>query len=104
MPTRKKPTFKRQKALLALIDLFGGELSKLELQKYMFLYVNEFSIDAHYSFVPYHYGSFSYELYRDLNTLERNGFLQSSDHDISALYEKKGLTPAVSSSGVYSQR
>ena len=65
----KKPSYKRQKALLALLDMFDGKLSKIELQKYMFLYVHEFSKEKHYAFVPYHYGSFSYEMYKDLHTL-----------------------------------
>jgi uncharacterized protein (DUF488 family) len=81
----KKPTYKRQKALLALLDIFGGELSKLELQKYMFLYVHEFSSDEHYGFVPYHYGSFSYELYKDLNTMQRNLVLNSDEKSIYLL-------------------
>ncbi len=79
----KQPSFKRQKALLALIDLFGGKLSKIELQKYMFLYVHEFSPQKHYAFVPYHYGSFSYEMYKDLHTLERNGHLTLGKKEIA---------------------
>jgi uncharacterized protein (DUF488 family) len=78
----KKPSYKRQKALLALLDIFDGKLSKIELQKYMFLYVQEFSDDAHYAFVPYHYGSFSYEMYKDLHTLERNGLLHMGEKHI----------------------
>ncbi len=81
----KRPVFKRQKALLALLELFGGKLSKIELQKYMFLYVEEFSEVQHYAFVPYHYGSFSYEMYKDLHTLERNGLLRMGDKEIESL-------------------
>jgi len=77
----KKPIYKRQKALLALLDIFGGNLSKTDLQKYMFLYVQEFSKDKHYVFVPYRYGSFSFELYKDLNTLERNGLLSTDKNN-----------------------
>lgn len=78
----KKPNYKRQKALLALLDTFDGKLSKIDLQKYMFLYVKEFSQIEHYAFVPYHYGSFSYELYKDLHTLERNGLLSIKENHI----------------------
>lgn len=78
----KKPSYKRQKALLALLDTFSGKLSKIDLQKYMFLYVKEFSNNEHYAFVPYHYGSFSYELYKDLHTLERNGLLSIQENNI----------------------
>ena len=76
----KKPSYKRQKALLALLDTFNGQLSKTDLQKYMFLYVKEFSEKEHYAFVPYHYGSFSYELYKDLHTLERNELLSINEN------------------------
>ncbi len=78
----KKPNYKRQKALLALLDIFNGELSKTDLQKYMFLYIKEFSQNEHYAFVPYLYGSFSYELYKDLHTLERNGLLSIKNNQI----------------------
>jgi uncharacterized protein (DUF488 family) len=78
----KKPSYKRQKALLALLDTFEGKLSKTDLQKYMFLYVKEFSEQEHYAFVPYHFGSFSYEMYKDIATLERNGFLSTSKNYI----------------------
>lgn len=78
----KKPNYKRQKALLALLDMFDGKLTKIELQKYMFLYVHEFSQEKHYAFVPYHYGSFSYEMYKDLHTLERNGLLAIGEKQI----------------------
>ncbi len=91
----KKPNYKRQKALLALLDMFDGKLSKIELQKYMFLYVHEFSTDKHYAFVPYHYGSFSYEMYKDLHTLERNGLLSMGEKQIETTV--KGFFEDVSS-------
>lgn len=81
----KKPTYKRQKALLALLEIFDGKLSKLELQKYMFLYVKEFSADVHYDFIPYHYGSFSYELYKDLSTFEKNSLISSGEKMVDLL-------------------
>ncbi len=90
----KKPNYKRQKALLALLDIFEGKLSKIELQKYMFLYVHEFSKDKHYAFVPYHYGSFSYEMYKDIHTLERNGLLSVGEKQIEA--NEKGFFEDIS--------
>lgn len=90
----KKPNYKRQKALLALLDMFDGKLSKIELQKYMFLYVQEYSKDKHYAFVPYYYGSFSYEMYKDLHTLERNGLLSVGDKEIKV--KEKGFFEDVS--------
>ena len=78
----KKLNYNRQKALLAMIEVFGKRLGKIELQKYMFLYVQEYSDKKHYAFVPYRYGSFSYEMYKDLHTLERKGFLQIGRKEI----------------------
>jgi len=78
----KRPSYKRQKALLALLETFDGKLSRTDFQKLMFLYVQEFSEQEHYAFVPYHFGSFSYEMYKDIATLERNGLLISSKNHI----------------------
>jgi uncharacterized protein (DUF488 family) len=78
----KIPTFKRQRILLALLKIFGGKLSKIELQKYMFLFVNEFSDKKYYAFVPYYFGSFSFELYKDISVLEKNNFLKIENNNI----------------------
>jgi uncharacterized protein (DUF488 family) len=53
----------------------------------MFLYVQEFSQEKHYAFVPYHYGSFSYEMYKDLHTLERNGLLRMGEKQIEITHK-----------------
>ncbi len=78
----KQPVFKRQKLLLELLKIFGGKLSKIELQKYIFLYIKEYSSKNYYAFVPYHYGSFSFEMYKDLHTLQINGFIEIQKNDI----------------------
>lgn len=41
MNKRTQPAFYRQKILLALLHAFGGKLSKLDLQKLLFLFVEE---------------------------------------------------------------
>jgi uncharacterized protein (DUF488 family) len=69
--------FKRQKILLALIEQFGGELPRTELQKLLFLYC-ERSGDRAYDFVPYKFGCFSFQTYADKDKLMERGYLTDS--------------------------
>lgn len=69
--------FKRQKILLALIEQFGGELSRTNLQKLLFLYC-ERSGDHAYDFVPYKFGCFSFQTYADKEKLVERGCLADS--------------------------
>ena len=39
---RKKSLYYRQKILLALLEVFGGQLKKTDLQKYLFLFTQEY--------------------------------------------------------------
>lgn len=70
--------FKRQKILLALIEQFGGELSRTELQKLLFLYCEQ-SGDRAYDFVPYKFGCFSFQTYADKDKLMERGYLADSN-------------------------
>lgn len=68
----------RQKLLLSLLKIFGGTMSSTDLMKRMFLYTQECVNDNKvlaYSFVPYKFGCFSFELYRDREKLIQNGLL-----------------------------
>jgi len=65
------PALYRQKFILALLKAFGGSLKKSDFQRYLFLYNNEMSHNPLYYFIPYEYGPFSYQVYADLNNLER---------------------------------
>jgi uncharacterized protein (DUF488 family) len=69
--------FKRQKILLALIEQFGGELPRTDLQKLLFLYC-ERSGDHAYDFVPYKFGCFSFQTYADRDKLVERGYLADS--------------------------
>ncbi|SDK21545.1 DUF488 domain-containing protein [Methanoculleus thermophilus] len=60
---------KSQRAVLFLIARYG-KISKMKLVKLMFLISQERSL---YNFVPYKYGPFSFQLYRDLFNLEKSG-------------------------------
>jgi len=84
-----KIVFKRQKLALSLLEIFENKLSKINFQKYMFLYIKEFSKINHYEFIPYQYGSFSYELYKDLNTFEKNSLITIKENYI--ILNQKGF-------------
>jgi len=70
----------RRKILLALIEVFGGNLEKIRLQKLLFLFCQK-QIEKDYSFVPYKYGCYSYSASADLNTMISKGLLKASDDD-----------------------
>lgn len=50
---------------MALLQAFGGRLSNVDLQKYLFLFTQTFPQDKSYEFVPYKYGCFSFQSYAD---------------------------------------
>ena len=70
--------YKRQKRLLALLEIFGGNLKNTDLQKYLFLFTRLEEAKS-YHFVPYKYGCFSFQAYDDRRKLIGKGFLKDSD-------------------------
>ncbi|MDX5325925.1 MAG: DUF488 domain-containing protein [Bacteroidota bacterium] len=66
--------FYRRKIILGLIELLGGEVEKLRLQKLLFLY-SEKKLNAEYDFVPYKFGCYSYSANADLKTMVKKGYL-----------------------------
>ncbi|MES0489580.1 MAG: DUF488 family protein [Leptospirales bacterium] len=77
---KKEPKYFRQKFLLALLQKFGGKLHKTDLQKYLFLYNQEFTDKPHYYFLPYKFGPFSFQAYADVRRLNDLGHLANEDH------------------------
>lgn len=71
--------YKRQKLLLALLQVFDGCLSSLELQEYLFLYTILYQENKSYEFIPSKYGCFSYQSYADRRKLIDFGLIDSSD-------------------------
>lgn len=67
--------FDRQKRLLALLDALGGEASRLDFQKLLFLFCREAEDRPSYEFVPYKFGGFSFTSYADRNRLIERGLL-----------------------------
>ncbi len=71
--------YARQKTLLALLNAFGGSLSRLDFQKLLFLYCQEQGQARSYEFVPYLYGGFSFTSYADRRRLIAQGMLAGEE-------------------------
>lgn len=90
----------RRKLLLALLQVFGGQLPSRDFQKLLMLHEAEFASAPCYDFVPYKYGGFSFQSYADRRALVAGGLLVDADDwqlvdGIDALRE---LEPAVQDS------
>ncbi|MBI1320253.1 MAG: DUF488 family protein [Candidatus Hydrogenedens sp.] len=68
------PVYHRQRLLLFLIHQAGGRLGRMDLQKLLFLFIQEGGT-TQYSFVPYRYGCFSFQANEDLDLLSSRGWL-----------------------------
>jgi len=60
----------RRKIVLALLEAFGGELEKLQLQKLLMLFTT-YQRNKSYHFVPYKFGCFSFQANADLSTMKK---------------------------------
>lgn len=79
----------RQNVLLALLELFNGELSPISFQKYLFLFMQECSFESDlYEFAPYRYGCFSFKANKDVRALEKQGYITEADN--GKLYKLQG--------------
>src|SRR3989338_10366052 len=79
---------KRQKVLIALIHKFSLKKmsSNLGIVNGLFLLKEEEHMSdliKFYSFLPYKYGPFSYDSYRDLNTLKANGYITQDEKAVT---------------------
>jgi hypothetical protein len=66
--------FYRRKVIMALLQVFGGRLDKLNLQKLLFLFCEK-QEDPEYDFIPYLYGCYSHSAKADLNTMVQKELL-----------------------------
>jgi uncharacterized protein (DUF488 family) len=71
--------FYRRKIILALIQLLGGELEKIRIQKLLFLYSQK-KKNPEYEFIPYKFGCYSFSAKADLNTMVKNGSLLENEN------------------------
>jgi hypothetical protein len=69
----------RQKTLLGLLSAFGGHLPSTDFQKYLFLFTREFQQEPSFEFVPYRFGSFSFQSYADKRRLVEIGALADTE-------------------------
>ena len=70
--------FYRRKVILALLQVFDGELDKIRLQKLLFLFSQK-QDKAVYDFVPYKFGCFSYSANADMTTMVKKGILNEDE-------------------------
>lgn len=84
--------FERQKRLLALLCVHGGEVGKLDFQKLLFLYCMSTEDEPSYDFVPYKYGGFSFTSYADKRRLTDRGLL--TDHEPTWKITRSGKAAA----------
>lgn len=70
--------FYRRKIILALLQLFDGQLEKIRLQKLLFLF-SQRQQKAEYDFIPYKYGCYSYSANADLTTMVKKGMLSETE-------------------------
>lgn len=75
----------RQRAILRLLQNEGGSINRLRLVKLAFLLSRDPTAPktAIYDFVPYKRGPFSFTLYHDLRSLQRDGWVVEGEHDIT---------------------
>ena len=64
----------RRKIILALLEVFDGQLTAKSLQKYLFLFTSV-QTDKAFDFIPYRYGCFSFQANQDLCTMEKYGYI-----------------------------
>ena len=69
--------------LLAFVEIFKEPLGSIDLMKLLFLYCKKQKL-SYYSFFPYLYGCFSYEVYKDKRALVERGFLLDDENHFAA--------------------
>jgi len=89
--------FYRRKILLSLLQAFGNKLGKIDLQKLLFIFMQQKKEKREYDFIPYMYGCYSYSAVADLTAMvtqnllaiEKNFFKKNNTNDyISLLFEQ----------------
>ena len=83
----------RRKILLALLEVFEGQLTAKSLQKYLFLFTRVQNEKA-FDFVPYRYGCFSFQANQDISTMAKYGYIEVKE-------ESKGRFIELTQSGNY---
>lgn len=74
--------FYRRKIILALLKIFGSELTLTQIQKYLFLATRK-QENKSFDFVPYYFGCFSFQANQDICTMSKQGLLTEKEQKIS---------------------
>lgn len=74
--------FYRRKMILALLEVFGGKLMKINLQKVLFLITQRQAKPA-YDFIPFKFGCFSFSANADLTAMVKHGFLTEDEQSFT---------------------
>jgi uncharacterized protein (DUF488 family) len=83
--------FYRRKLILALLQVFGGGLEKINLQKLLFLICQK-QEKPEYDFIPYLYGSYSHSAKADLFTMVKKELLTEDESTYSKKDRKNYLS------------
>jgi uncharacterized protein YwgA len=83
-----QPTYKRQRFLLAFIRQLQSGITSTDLQKLIFLHTMKEGSDF-YEFVPYKFGSYSFQLAEDIGILCRNNYVSNEGASIRAIGDYK---------------
>lgn len=70
--------FYRRKIILALLQLFDGQLDKIRLQKLLFLFTQQRK-KPEYDFIPYRFGCYSYSANADITAMINKGLLYGNE-------------------------
>ncbi|WP_161890243.1 DUF488 domain-containing protein [Pontibacter russatus] len=70
--------FYRRKLVLALLQLFEGNLERTRLHKLLFL-VSQQQVKKEYDFIPYKFGCFSFSVQADMETMVRKGIMAEEE-------------------------
>ena len=65
----------RRKILLSILEAFGGQLTRTQLQKLAFVFTR-WQAQPAFDFVPYHYGCYSFQANQDLGAMRQTGLLE----------------------------
>ncbi len=82
--------FYRRKLILALLQVFGGRLEKINLQKLLFI-VCQKQTEPEYDFIPYMYGCYSHSAKADLFAMVKKDYLTEDDTSYSKKDRKSYL-------------
>lgn len=87
-----QPKYKRQRFLLAFIRQLKDSVTSTDLQKLVFLCMMEEGLDF-YEFIPYKFGSYSFQLAEDLNVLWKAGYISIESNSESTRIKAVGGYP-----------